>query len=144
MTASTTHDHHEGDLAPADPAGAVQNTTHEEPLDDDNEEKDAREKDFVDTTSDADLSVNNGSEPSGTENEKRMAVDRTKSHATDITTDSHADHPAEKLPWHKRINPLRWGGVPPIPEKRGVSREYSASFLSLVYFQWMAPIMTVC
>ncbi|PVI00243.1 hypothetical protein DM02DRAFT_527341 [Periconia macrospinosa] len=45
--------------------------------------------------------------------------------------------------WYKRVNPLKWGKKPPIPEKREVSAEYRAGFLSRLTFQWMAPLMVV-
>ncbi|KAI9852566.1 MAG: hypothetical protein M1824_001855 [Vezdaea acicularis] len=47
----------------------------------------------------------------------------------------------KKKKWYKRLNPLKWGEKPPVPEERTVSREYGASFLSMLTFQWMAPIM---
>ncbi|KAL4866980.1 hypothetical protein BDV12DRAFT_128663 [Aspergillus spectabilis] len=45
--------------------------------------------------------------------------------------------------WYRRIsiNPLRLQKIPPVPEQRSVSKEYGASFLSLVSFQWMSPLM---
>lgn len=46
--------------------------------------------------------------------------------------------------WYKRMNPLKWGDNPPVPETRLPSREYSAGFFSQLTFQWMAPLMTVC
>ncbi|KAJ5928698.1 ABC transporter integral membrane type 1 [Penicillium verhagenii] len=49
----------------------------------------------------------------------------------------------KKKKWHKRLNPLRWSTPPPVPEERTVSKEYGASFLSVVYFQWMSPLMKV-
>ncbi len=48
-----------------------------------------------------------------------------------------------KMPWYDRINPLKRRQAPPVPKERIVSREYGASFLSLVTFQWMNPVMTV-
>ena len=45
--------------------------------------------------------------------------------------------------WYKRLNPLKRRAKPPVPQERKVSREYNASFLSLLTFQWMAPLMTV-
>lgn len=50
----------------------------------------------------------------------------------------------EKKPWYKNLNPLKWGKKPPVPKERIVSREYGASFLSMLTFQWMAPLMAVC
>ena len=48
-----------------------------------------------------------------------------------------------KAPWHHRINPLRTGRIPPIPEKRTISREKGAHFFSLLTFQWINQLMTV-
>ncbi|KAJ5650852.1 ABC transporter integral membrane type 1 [Penicillium longicatenatum] len=48
-----------------------------------------------------------------------------------------------KKKWYKRLNPLRWQTPPPVPEERTPSKEYGASFLSVVYFQWMSPLMNV-
>jgi ATP-binding cassette subfamily C (CFTR/MRP) protein 1 len=131
----------EQEYAPADPAGAVENTDHEEPLD-----GDGYEKDYIEITTHGEPSSHTGSDAGPNENEKRPAVERTKSYATNTSavtrTDSHVDAPVEKQPWYRRINPLRWGGIPPLPETRKVSREYNAPFLSLVYFQWVAPLMS--
>ncbi|KAF2474597.1 multidrug resistance-associated protein 5 [Lindgomyces ingoldianus] len=48
-----------------------------------------------------------------------------------------------KKKWYKRMNPLKWGAKPPIPDSRQVCREYNAGWFSLLTFQWMAPLMTV-
>ena len=48
-----------------------------------------------------------------------------------------------KRKWYKRLNPLKSSRQPPVPNKRTVSREYGASFFSLLTFQWMAPLMSV-
>lgn len=48
-----------------------------------------------------------------------------------------------KMPWYDRINPLKRRKAPPVPKERIVSREHGASFLSLITFQWMNPVMTV-
>ncbi|KAJ5646478.1 ABC transporterintegral membrane type 1 [Penicillium lividum] len=48
-----------------------------------------------------------------------------------------------KKKWYKRLNPLRWQTPPPVPEERTPSREHGASFLSVVYFHWMSPLMNV-
>jgi ATP-binding cassette subfamily C (CFTR/MRP) protein 1 len=45
--------------------------------------------------------------------------------------------------WYKRLNPLKRSKKPPVPKERTVSREYGASFFSLLTFHWMAPLMTV-
>ncbi|KAG8666303.1 ATP-binding cassette transporter yor1 [Fusarium poae] len=46
-----------------------------------------------------------------------------------------------KKSWHRKLNPLRWGSPPPIPEKSAKSREHEAGFLSKLTFQWMSPLM---
>ena len=59
------------------------------------------------------------------------------------TSDARSSTIAQRKKWYKRMNPLKWGPKPPVPEKREISPEYGASFLSLFTFQWMGPIMTV-
>jgi ATP-binding cassette subfamily C (CFTR/MRP) protein 1 len=79
-------------------------------------------------------------------NEERARLDRTKSSVTDasVTTAATSRHPErDSKPWYKTPNPLRWGKIPPIPKERDVCPEYSASFFSMLFFQWMAPLMTV-
>lgn len=79
--------------------------------------------------------------------EKSPQLQKTKkNYATTTTsgksrTGSNID--TTKKPWYKNLHPLKLGGIPPVPKIRQVSREYNASFLSLVYFQWMAPLMSV-
>jgi hypothetical protein len=51
--------------------------------------------------------------------------------------------PISKPKWYRRLNPLRLQKVPPVPTERRVSREYGASFLSIITFQWVAPLMHV-
>jgi len=132
----------EKDLTPRDPAGAVLSTANDEPLDVDNEEKD-----FIEISAHRPSSSHGSSEKDLDDSEKRPAIDRSKSYATTASavtrTDSNVDAPPKKKRWYKNLNPLKWGGVPPVPEARGASREYNAPFLSLVYFQWIAPIMSV-
>ncbi|KAH6689594.1 ABC transporter [Plectosphaerella plurivora] len=87
-----------------------------------------------------------GSSPASTdekqeEQPKHPGLIHTKSHATSVAPSTTASHPPKK-PWYKTPNPLRWGAIPPVPEERIESREYKAGFLSLVMFQWMAPLMT--
>ena len=69
-----------------------------------------------------------------------------RSIATTATEASFAPSKPEepkKQPWHRRLNPLRRGKIPPIPKERIVSREYNASFLSMMTFQWINPLMLV-
>lgn len=47
--------------------------------------------------------------------------------------------------WYKRsLNPLKMRAAPPVPSTRTISRENGAGFFSLLTFQWMAGIMSVC
>jgi len=134
----------EKDYSPTDPVGGADSTNHEEPLDVDGKEKEYIE---INTHRSASNSSNSGSEFGQDEKKIRPGLQQTKSYATDASalsrTDSQVDVPAIKKPWYKKINPLKWGKIPPVPETRRVSREYNAPFLSLVYFQWMAPLMSV-
>ncbi|KAJ6438529.1 ABC transporter family protein [Purpureocillium lavendulum] len=68
----------------------------------------------------------------------------TKSYATDASAATAATTAAAQnlhKPWYKKMNPLRWGGIPKVPDERIASREYEASFLSKLTFQWMTPLM---
>ena len=78
--------------------------------------------------------------------EKPANLAATKSYATDasvVTTATDLNAQYKARPWYRKMNPLRWGGIPPVPEERIVSREYKAGFFSKLIFQWMAPFMTV-
>lgn len=72
---------------------------------------------------------------------------RTRSAATDATATTEATAaPSEEPPkrnWYQRLNPLRWGAVPPLPAERTPSPESTAGFLSLLTFSWMGTLMTV-
>lgn len=76
--------------------------------------------------------------------ERRNALAATRSVATDasVNVEALAARPTDR-PWYKKLNPLRWGAIPPVPAERGISREYGASFLSHLTFNWMSPLMTV-
>ncbi|GJN85930.1 hypothetical protein PLIIFM63780_009505 [Purpureocillium lilacinum] len=69
----------------------------------------------------------------------------TKSYATDASAATAATAAAAQnvhKPWYKKMNPLRWGGIPKVPDERLVSREYQAGFFSKLTFQWMTPLMS--
>ena len=70
----------------------------------------------------------------------------TKSYATDASAATAATAAAAQnvhKPWYKKMNPLRWGGIPKVPDEPLVSREYPAGFFSKLTFQWMTPLMSV-
>lgn len=74
------------------------------------------------------------------------ALTATKSYATDTSAASRREIVPQKpidRPWYKKLNPLRWGEIPQIPEERMVSREGKAGFWSKLTFTWMTPMMTV-
>jgi ATP-binding cassette subfamily C (CFTR/MRP) protein 1 len=126
-------------LATADPAAEVDNTNDAEPLDDD-----GKDKEGIEVATERHPSSSSHGRPVEVQ-EKRPGLEHTKSYATTASamtrTESHLEE-IKKKPWYKKVNPLRWGKVPPVPETRTVSREYNAPFLSLIYFQWMAPMMS--
>ncbi|KAH6645344.1 ABC transporter family protein [Truncatella angustata] len=57
-----------------------------------------------------------------------------------IDTTAEVIQPQTK-PWYKTPNPLRWGGIPPIPDERIVSPEHKAGYLSMLTFSWITPMM---
>ncbi|KAI5286857.1 hypothetical protein KEM54_006450 [Ascosphaera aggregata] len=59
--------------------------------------------------------------------------------------DSSSDNPcniSETKRWYRKLNPLRWRKVPPLPNQRQASREERAGFLSAITFHWISPLMT--
>lgn len=73
----------------------------------------------------------------------RQTLSRTQSAYTEVTDDGLSTTGAKpKRSLWQRVNPLK-RNPPPVPEERAPSREYGASFLSMLYFQWIAPIMSV-
>ena len=75
----------------------------------------------------------------------RPHLTATKSYATETSVAS-GPAPSEepvKRSWVSKINPLRWGPVPPIPEEKVVSKEYGAGWWGRLTFSWMTPLMTV-
>jgi ATP-binding cassette subfamily C (CFTR/MRP) protein 1 len=83
---------------------------------------------------------------SSVEATRPVGLTATKSYATDTSAVAGrvpVPHKSENRPWYKKLNPLRWGGIPPIPEERIPSRETNAGFFSLLTWAWMTPLMTV-
>lgn len=78
---------------------------------------------------------------------ERLEVRRMQSYATDVSTTTQATshHPAgdekAKKSWSEKVNPLKWGAVPPVPVEKESSPEYSASWLSKLFFAWQGPLM---
>ncbi|KAK4540267.1 hypothetical protein LTR36_009672 [Oleoguttula mirabilis] len=80
----------------------------------------------------------------------RPPVGRTESTWTTTTGTSVATSIADaeqqaprKQTWGEKINPLKSKNLPPVPDVRQPSREWTAGFFSLLTFQWMAPLMSV-
>jgi ATP-binding cassette subfamily C (CFTR/MRP) protein 1 len=88
-----------------------------------------------------------GSEKDGQGSAQRRQLARLQSTITETsiaTTTAGTQSPDDaKRKWYQRLNPLRWGKVPPVPEERTVCPEANASFFSMLIFQWMAPLMSV-
>lgn len=124
MAATTGH---EGNYPPADPEAAAIEPVTAEPMPASKIE----------------------SEPSSTDMEKSLPLDATRvatqaSVTSALTMDPESESPDSETdkPWYQRLNPVKQKKIP-VPKERTVSREYGASFLSLLTFQWMAPIMKV-
>ncbi|KAI9716185.1 MAG: hypothetical protein M1828_000411 [Chrysothrix sp. TS-e1954] len=69
---------------------------------------------------------------------------RPKNERTDTTNTAATFDSLEepKVSWRQRLNPFGGRHTPPVPETRTtISPEYSASFISLLTFQWMQPVM---
>ncbi|TKA30151.1 hypothetical protein B0A50_02870 [Salinomyces thailandicus] len=55
----------------------------------------------------------------------------------------HARTQLDRDSWTHRLNPFEKKDIPPVPRQRGTCGEYNASILSLLYFQWIAPLLSV-
>ncbi|TQN69244.1 Multidrug resistance protein fer6 [Colletotrichum shisoi] len=103
-------------------------------------------RDPEDTTFVIDIDKADGNDGGSDSDEKsvRPELRSTKSNATDtsVATTAATRRQPQSKPWYKTPNPLKWGGIPPVPEERIVSREHRAGFFSLLTFQWMAPLMS--
>ena len=82
-------------------------------------------------------------------NNAHWGLKRTQTNTTTatsiVTTEPSEVDPTEprKRTWSEKLNPLKSKHLPPVPEKRKVSREQQAGFFSMLTFQWIAPIMSV-
>ncbi|KAF5021658.1 hypothetical protein F66182_6316 [Fusarium sp. NRRL 66182] len=115
------------ELRPSEPRGASVAPTNLEPSADSDED---RLEEFKDKDSDRD--------------ETRLSVlEQVKTGASEAPAAQPAaeSKPPRKKPWHKKLNPLRWGSVPPVPDRPIQSREYQAGFLSMLTWEWMGPLM---
>jgi len=129
---------HEKDISPVDPVAETRDRPRlDEPV--------GEEKETADDNARQDrLSVDRDSvreEVTGS-----AALDRTKSSVTDAsaTTAATSRHVvSQPKPWYKNYNPLQWGRIRPVPQEQTPCPEYKAGFFSLVFFQWMNPLMTV-
>lgn len=74
--------------------------------------------------------------------EEPISIEPTTCTPTTISENGLAKPPL-KNSWREYLNPLKWGPIPPVPNKRSVSREYSAGPLSCLYFHWLTPLMNV-
>ena len=119
---------HEKEYASTDPVGAAHDTNTSEPV--------ATEPlQYVGSESDLSFSDQEKKRP-------RPEINRTLTTTSSLTVDSRTTEPRKKKPWYKRLNPLKRSSKPPVPKNRIISREYGARFLSMLTFQWMAPLMS--
>lgn len=90
-------------------------------------------------------SVENEKSHTRSDGHEENELTATQTNATDASVGTTATGlpPQEKKTWKQKLNPLRWGGIPEIPQERIVSREYGASIFSQLFFNWMTPLMTV-
>ena len=120
--------HQEKEYGSTDPVGAAHDTHTSEPVA--TEPLEAVVSDSDSTSSDP-------------KNKDHPIASRTLSTTTTTSTQTPDPESGAKKPWYKSLNPLKSRTKPPIPKERIVSREHGASFLSLLTFQWMAPLMRI-
>ena len=123
---------HEKEYASTDPLGAVNQTNTSEPVA-------TQATRFGGSDSD--------SSSADDKSEEKRDLSRTLSTTTTTTTsalsiESRTQDDSPPKSRYKRMNPLKRRRKPPVPKERTISREYGAGFLSLLTFQWMAPLMS--
>ena len=132
-----------GDTAHAEPVA-------EEPLERVGTEKELEEGKIVDVEAVEESESQDGDEKGGVK--KRLQVERTQSNWTQTTTatsiatsdaGSTREPPPRKRTLRDKLDPLKHKNLPPVPEERTPSREYSAGFFSKLTFQWISPLMSV-
>jgi len=140
--AMTNHDNEEHqhekerDEGPADPLAAVGRPENDEDIDEEKEIAEAAASPARDLDEAASL------------REQTEDIKRLRSYASVTSINSAdavarpSDAPAAKK-WYRKLNPLRWGGIPPVPEVRTVCPEAKASFFNKLFFQWQASLMQV-
>lgn len=90
--------------------------------------------------SESDLSVSDP-EKEGLPKATRTVTQTTTT--SSLTAESERSRSMSRKPWHERLNPFKSRRLPRVPKERTVSKEYGASFLSMLTFQWMSPVMKV-
>lgn len=50
---------------------------------------------------------------------------------------------ADRVPWSRRLNPLKTNKIPPVPEERQPSKEHDANWVSKLTFHWITPLLSV-
>lgn len=73
---------------------------------------------------------------------ERTATQTTTTSSLTVESQSSRVQESNKS-WYRRLDPLKSRRKTPVPKERIVSREYGASFFSMLTFQWMAPLMKV-
>lgn len=86
---------------------------------------------------------NSDSVSSDPEEKKRLTASRTLTTTTTASTVTPEPEARGKKPWYRSLNPLKSRRKPPVPKERVISREYGASFLSMLTFEWMSPVMRI-
>ena len=140
----------EKEYASTDPVGAAHQTNASEPVateplqyvgttDRTNNHESGATEPLQYVGSDSDLSSSDQDKKGTRPNVTRTLTTTTTT--SSMTAESRDADPQKKKPWYKRLNPLKRSTKPPVPKERRISREYGAPFLSLLTFQWMAPLM---
>lgn len=66
----------------------------------------------------------------------------SSSEVVTVQTSQHESGSEGRVPWSRRLNPLKSSKVPPIPEERPPSNERGANWISQLTFHWVHPILS--
>lgn len=81
----------------------------------------------------------------GKDSNEEKSKDCTFSSSVVVTSQTSQQESEDegRIPWSRRLNPLKSNRVPPIPEARQPSKEKDANWISQLTFHWVHPILSV-
>lgn len=75
--------------------------------------------------------------------EKNKVDAKSPSEVVKVPSSQDGSKNEDRVPWSRRLNPLKTNILSPVPEERQPSKEHNANWLSKLTFHWVTPILSV-